>query len=244
MSRLVRAELLKLVTTRLLLWLGLLIVGLELLVVSIEISQDSIVSLSEPRQQRDVVAIAGISALISLILGIVSSAGEYAHGTISHTFLVAPVRERVVAAKLVAAAVCGATLGVFAGAFAVLYAALLLSARSVPLHLGSGTVVRVLLGAVAAAAITGALGVGFGALVRRQTAAIVVALVWLLVGEPLLALAGIQPYAPGHAIASVVEAGTQGSELLGFWGGLAVALVYASTFAVAGTVLVKRTDVS
>jgi ABC-2 type transport system permease protein len=244
MSRLLGAELLKLVTTRLLLWLGLLIVGLELLVVSIEISQDSIVSLSEPRQQRDVVAIAGISALISLILGIVSSAGEYAHGTISHTFLVAPVRERVVAAKLVAAAVCGATLGVFAGAFAVLYAALLLSARSVPLHLGSGTVVRVLLGAVAAAAITGALGVGFGALVRRQTAAIVVALVWLLVGEPLLALAGIQPYAPGHAIASVVEAGTQGSELLGFWGGLAVALVYASTFAVAGTVLVKRTDVS
>lgn len=244
MIRVVRAELLKLVTTRLLLWLGLLIVGLELLVISLHVSQDSVVSLADVGQQRDVVVIAGVSALISLILGIVSSAGEYAHGTISHTFLVVPVRERVVAAKLVAAGLGGAVLALFSAAFAWGYAALLLSARSVPLHLVSGSVLRVLLGTIVAAAITGALGVGFGALVRRQTAAVVVALVWLLVGEPLLSLAGVQSYAPGHAIASVVEAGTQGSELLGFWGGLAVALVYVTGSGVLGTIVVKRSDVT
>jgi ABC-2 type transport system permease protein len=244
MTRLVHAELLKLVTTRLLLWLGLLILGLELLVISLEVSQDSLDSLAEPQRQRDIVSIAAVSALVSLILGIVSSAGEYAHGTISHTFLVVPVRERVVAAKLIAAALGGTALALFSAAFGWSYAALLLSARSVTLHLGSGGVVRVLLGTLAAAAITGALGVGFGALVRRQTAAVVVALIWLLVGEPLLSIAGIQPYAPGHAIAAVVQAGTQSSELLGFRGGLAVALAYVVGLGALGTLLVRRTDVS
>jgi ABC-2 type transport system permease protein len=242
--RLIRAELLKLVTTRLLLWLALLILGLELLVISLEVSQDSVVSLTETGNQRDVVSIAAVSALVSLILGIVSSAGEYAHGTVSHTFLAVPVRERVVAAKLAAAALGGATLALFSAAFAYGYAALLLSARSVPLHLDSGPVVRVLLGTIAAAAVTGALGVGYGSIARRQTAAVVVALIWLLVAEPLLGVAGIQAYAPGHATASVVEAGTQSSELLGFWGGLSVALAYVVAFAILGAAVVRRTDVS
>jgi ABC-type transport system involved in multi-copper enzyme maturation permease subunit len=241
----VHAELLKLVTTRLLLWLGLLIVALELLVISLEVSQDSLESLAEPRRQRDIVSIAAVSALVSLILGIVSSAGEYAHGTISHTFLVVPVRERVVAAKLIAAAFGGAALALLSAAFAWGFGALLLAGRSVSLHLGSGGVLRVLGGTILAAAITGALGVGFGALVRRQTAAVVVALIWLLVGEPLLSIAGIQPYAPGHAIAAVVEAGTQrSSELLGFRGGLAVALLYMAVLGALGTLLVRRADVT
>jgi ABC-type transport system involved in multi-copper enzyme maturation permease subunit len=243
-SRLVRAELLKLRTTRLLLWLGLLILGLEVLVISLDVSQNSLHELTQARNQRDVVSIAAISALISLILGIVSSAGEYAHGTISHTFLVAPVRDRVVEAKLVAAALAGAALALFSAAFAWGFAALLLSARSVPLHLGSGGAQRLLLGTIGAAAITGALGVGLGALVRRQTAAIVVALVWLLVAEPLLGIAGVQGFAPGHAVASVVEAGTQGSDLLGFWEGLAVVLGYVVVFGALGTLAVERTDVS
>ena len=184
--RLVRAELLKLVTTRLLLWLGLMILALEVLVISLHVSQDSLSSLAEPRTQRDVISIAGSAALIALIVGVVSAAGEYGHGTISHTFLVAPVRERVVAAKLVAGAVAGAALAVFAGVVAGVLAALLLSARSVPVQLGSAGVMRPLLGTVAAAAITGALGVGFGCLLRRQTAAIIVIFVWLIVAEPLL----------------------------------------------------------
>lgn len=244
MSRLVRAELLKVWTTRLLLWLGLLVLGLEVLVIALHVSQDSVTSLAEPRNQRNVVSIAAISALISLILGIVSSAGEFTHGTINQTLLVAPVRERVVAAKVAAAALAGAVLAVFACAFAWALAALLLSSRSVPLHLGSGSAVRLAFGTIGAAAITGALGTGFGALLRRQTAAIVVALVWLLVGEPLLAIAKADRYGPGHAVASVVEAGRQGSELLAFAPGLALALAYAVVAGVLGVASLKRADVT
>ena len=75
--------------------------------ISLHVGKDSLFSLGEPRQQRDVVSIAAVSALISLILGIVASAGEFAHGTIGQTFLVAPVRERVAAAKLIAGAFAG-----------------------------------------------------------------------------------------------------------------------------------------
>jgi ABC-2 type transport system permease protein len=232
------------VTTRLLLWLGLLVVALEVLVISLHVSQDSLSSLAEPRSQREVVSIAGVAALIALLVGVVASAGEYGHGTISHTFLVAPMRERVVAAKLLACGVAGAALAVIAGAVAWVLAALLLSARSVPLHLGSVDVVRPLFGTVAAAAVAGTIGVGFGCLVRRQTAAVIVVFVWLVVAEPLLALAHVHRYAPGPAIASVVEAGAQGSDLLAFWPGLLLALAYAAAFAVAGAVVVSRTDVS
>lgn len=244
MIRLVRAELLKLRTTRLLLWLGLLILGLEVLVIALDVSQNSLHELHRAQNQRDVVSIAAISALITLILGVISSAGEYAHGTVNHTFLVTPVRRRVVGAKLVASALAGAALALLSAAFAWGFAALLLTARSVPLHLASGPALRLLGGMIGAAALTGALGVGLGAVVRRQTATIVVALVWLLVAEPLLGIAGVQSYAPGHAVAAVVAAGNQGSELLSFWGGLAMVLVYVAVAGALGTVAVERTDVS
>jgi ABC-2 type transport system permease protein len=243
-TKLVRAELLKLRTTRLLLWLGLLILALEVLVIALHVGQDSVSSLGEPRQQRDVVSIAAISALIALILGIVSSAGEFVHGTINHTLLVTPARERVVAAKLAAAALTGAALGLAACVFAWSFAALLLSSRSVPVHLFSGSVLRVALGTILAAALTGALGVGYGALVPGQTAAIVIALIWLLVGEPLLGIADVERYAPGHVIASVVEAGNQGSGLLSFGAGLGVTLLYVTVAGVLGAEVLKRTDIT
>lgn len=243
MTRLVRSELLKVRTTRLLFWLGLLVALFETLLISLRISQDSLTSLSQPQNQRDIVSVAGVAVLISLILGIVASAGEYSHGTISHTFLVAPVRERVEGAKLVAAALAAAALTALAGVFAWLLTALLLSVRSLPDHLGSLSVSRPLFGALAAAALAGALGVGLGSLFRRQTGAIVFAFVWLLVGEPLLAIAGIQSYAPGHALAAVVEAGTPSTDLLGFWGGLALSLAYTAVFGIAGAIVAVRTDV-
>jgi ABC-2 type transport system permease protein len=244
MTRLVRAELLKLRTTRLLIWLGLLILALEVLVIALHVGQDSLESLGEPSQQRDVVSIAAVSALISLILGIVSSAGEFAHGTINHTLLVAPVRERVVGAKLATAAIAGAALGLASCVFAWGFAALLLASRSIPVHLWSGSVLRVAAGTILAAALTGAFGIGYGAIVPGQTAAIVIVLIWLLVGEPLVGIANVDQYAPGHVVAAVVEAGNQSSDLLRFGPGLAVAILYLALAGTFGTIVLKRTDVT
>ncbi|MGZ4257732.1 MAG: hypothetical protein ACXVRE_08220 [Gaiellaceae bacterium] len=242
--RLVRAELLKLGTTRLLMWLALLILALAVLVISLNASQQSISDLERAGNQHALVTVAAVSALIAMILGIVSSAGEYAHGTISHTFLVTPLRERVVGAKLVAAAVAGLGLAAFASAVSWGLAALWVAGRSVSVQLWSSDSLELFAGVLVAAAIAGAIGVGFGALVRRQTAAIVVALVWLLIVEPLLGAAGVQQYGPAHAIAAVVNAGHRSSETLRFWPGLALALAYAGVIGLLGTLAVKGSDVS
>ncbi len=244
MIRLLRAELLKLRTTRLLLWLGLLIVALVALVVSLNAAQDTAFDLAQAGPQRDLFSISAASAVIAVILGIVSSAGEYAHKTAAQTFLVTPVRERVVVAKVLAAMVAGVALAAFAEAAAFGLAALWIVGKSAPFLLATHDILLLALGTLAAGALAGAIGAGFGAVVRRQTAAIVVALVWLLVGEPLLGIANGQRYAPGHTIAAVVEAGRHNGELLRFWPGVIVALVYATAFALAGAIAVARSDVT
>ena len=242
--RLLRAELLKLATTRLVLWLALLLVALEVLLISLTAAQDGRDDLALASTQRSLVAFAAVSVLISLILGVVALTGEYEHGTVSATFLVAPARERVVAAKIAAAALGGAAVAVFADVVGYGLSALWIAGRSIPSHLGTRDTLAVLGGIVLAAALAGALGVGYGAILRRQTAAIVVVFAWLLIGEPLLAITGVQRFAPGHALAAVVAGGHRSAELLGFWAGLAVTLVYIGVTAVVGTTAVRNADVS
>jgi hypothetical protein len=105
-------------------------------------------------------------------------------------------------------------------------------------------VLQTYLGILGAGALAAAIGVGLGSILRRQTAAIVLALIWLLVGEPVLSIARVQEYAPGHAIAAVSVGGTDTTELLHFWPGLLVALGYAAVLALAGTLVVARADVN
>ncbi len=244
MIRLARAELLKIRTTRLPLWLALLILGLSAFVVSITVASTDTLSLVNRSQQRSIVQFAAVSALVSAILGIVVGAGEYVHGTINHTFLVTPRRERVVVAKLFAAAIAGVALAAFAELVCWPIAAAWISSRPVPFELATHPILTTYLAIPVAAALSGAIGVGLGILLRRQTAAIVLTLIWLLVAEPVLALSGVQRFAPGHAIASVVDAGSHGGDLLDFGPGLLVALGYAALFAGAGTVAAMRSDVT
>jgi ABC-2 type transport system permease protein len=59
-----------------------------------------------------------LSALVLISLGVLSTAGEWSHGTVQTTYLLEPRRSRVLATKSIAVAVMGAVFGVVAAGLA------------------------------------------------------------------------------------------------------------------------------
>jgi ABC-2 type transport system permease protein len=129
--------------------------------------------------------------LLMLVLGVVSSAGEYRHGTITTTFLVAPDRRRVVVAKFLAIGLMGVAVTSACALLVLGITVPWLSADGQSLgSLGiSGSDLAAIVGQVCAfTAISAMLGVGVGALLTNQIAAIVVVPVLVFVVDPLISL--------------------------------------------------------
>ena len=100
-------------------------------------------------------------------------------------------------------------------------------------------------GLVVASALWAAIGVGVGALVRHQVAAVVGALVWVLVvenlGTALLGDAG--RYLPSQAGRALARA-AQGDVLIGAAAGALVLLTYVVLVSVVAVARVTRIDIS
>ena len=138
-----------------------------------------------PVDASGLAAAAGAPLVLVALLGVLLVTTEYRHGTIVRTFLVAPARERVLATKLAVGALGGVLFGLAAVALALVVAVPWLHARGEPLALDvslAEALGRLLL----AFALVSALGVGFGALVRSQVAAIVGVFAWFFIVEPML----------------------------------------------------------
>ena len=234
--RLVRAELVKLRTVRTLLWLGLALV-LLVLIASISIAAAS-GALQNAADHRSVARVSAIAVVFSLLLGIILVGAEGTTGTITQTFLVAPGRERVLAAK----AYVGAALGVLLG----FLAEVLVVVITVPgASLDVGRVWGVLGGVLLACAAAAPLGVGIGAVFHRQGPGIVVTLIWLLIAENVLAVALRDDirYLPAHVFAAAVSGEGAQNALLSSSGGAVGAVLYAVAFFAAGVVAMSRRDV-
>jgi ABC-type transport system involved in multi-copper enzyme maturation permease subunit len=238
------AELLKAVTTRLLLWFGVGLIGFLALVVSIHIGTSDRFGLTTESTQRDVFQAAGLTAVVAVLVGSLLVTTEYNHGTINQSFLAVPVRMRLLAAKLGAAVAVGVVLAVAAAGVTLVLAELWYQGRGASLNLGGGTLTP-LLGTFAASVFAAAAGLGLGAVLRRQTATTVVILLWLLIGENVIALIpGAARYAPGHVLAALVVAHRHGSaDALGFGAAALVAAVYAAVLCAAGFAVVAGSDV-
>jgi ABC-2 type transport system permease protein len=238
-----RAELLKAVTTRLLLWFGLGLLAFLVLVLSIHIGSHDLEGLSELSTQRSTLAFGGLAAIVAVLIGSLLVTGEYAHGTINQSLLAVPVRPKLLGAKLTAAVLVVFAIAVLTDAATLLIAEIWYQGRGVNLHLGRETLAP-FLGAVGASMLAGGIGVGIGALLRRQTGAIVAILLWLLIGEGVITAVGdASRFAPGHALGAVVAAHEVGSrDMLGVWSAVFVGLLYAAIFCGAGFLVVLGSD--
>jgi ABC-type transport system involved in multi-copper enzyme maturation permease subunit len=97
-------------------------------------------------------------------------------------------------------------------------------------------------------AIFAVVGIGVGVLVRNQIAAVIGALAYLFVVEPLIQIIpvvkGVYPYLPGAAAGAITGAGRgAGTSLLNPWLGALVLLGWGVLFAVLGWMLTIRRDI-
>lgn len=243
MNAQVRAELLKLRSTRTTLGLIAALLGLVVLVVLLHGSSIPVARLSRQSVQLMIVRwVALLAPLFAALLGALSITSEFRHGTIRPTFLVRPRRGRVVAAKVGVSILLGSSLGVSAAALALGVGSATLATRGVEIRLTGGDDALLLVGCAAAAALWAAIGVGLGALVRQQVPTVVGLCAWLLFVEQLLLgdLGGnVGRFTPGALARAAVG---QDPRLAA---GLAVVLLalYAATLAAAGWVATTRRDV-
>jgi ABC-2 type transport system permease protein len=186
MTELVAAEWLKLRTTRLLHGTVPAAVGLSVAAVAGMALADHAPDLSSAEAARRVLSVAGAGAVVVLVIGILVSAGEYRHGTAGDTFLTTPRRRSVLAAKLTVAAIVGTAVGVLTGAACVVAAIALYRPESTTLQLTDADVWLVLPATAAYTGLFATLGVGLGAVIRNQVAAVAVALAWIAIIEHTL----------------------------------------------------------
>jgi ABC-2 type transport system permease protein len=248
MIRLVRAELAKLRTIRLLYGVTAAMAAFGVLTVVANVTSAGRQG-NPPLSADDLPAIVGAPGTLlsgaALLLGILGVAGEFRHHTITQTFLSTPDRGRVVAAKLAAYPLVGIAVAVLSLAVTTAVALPWMDAKGLSVSLLDGELARVLGGTLLAVGLCGLVGVGVGALIRNQVAALVGVLVWVVVVEGLLLsllnVPSLGKWLPSAAAAALTN--PSGSHLSRWAGGLLFA-AYGLAFSVVGTRFVIRRDVT
>jgi ABC-2 type transport system permease protein len=257
-SQLIRAELLKIRTTRMAWGMLALTVGFVLLQVVAVVALaggdgdgDGLPPLTDPDTVRIAYGSAAAGILFMMILGVVGITGEYRHETITQAFLTTPRRQRLVAAKLAAYALVGAIGGVVAVLLTLAVAVPGLALRDAPTSLFDHGVPGILAGSVLASGLYALVGLGLGSLLRNQVAAIVVAVAWvqLVEGIVLTALPEVGKWLPGGAVQALVRAdvdfGTPSvDDLLPGWAAVLLLLGYGLAFAAIAALTTTRRDIT
>jgi ABC-2 type transport system permease protein len=246
MTRLLRAELIKVRTTRTFYALAGAAVGLSVLIVTLS------AALSDPTPDSVISDVfqSDLSSLFILILAIVGITGEWRHRTITSSLLAAPDRIKFLAAKTLAFAAAGALLSVAISiAIGIVgYAVLELRDQVTP---DIGDLLDLFAHNILVAALLGGIGVGLGSLIRNQPTAIVAVLIFsFVVDQSLAQLApGVERFSPLGALPNAVggydpdAVGMGKVDFLAFGPALALMLVWIGGLYATGAALLRARDV-
>jgi ABC-2 type transport system permease protein len=249
MIRLIRAEALRLASTRTYWLLAAGAIALIAAGVALIAAATSFTGGTSPA--RSVLAIAGLAQTVALLAGALSVTGEFRYKTITPAVLITPRRTPLLAAKLITVAVAGLAFGLAATGTAAAIALPLLAARHIPAAVSATGVTAIIVGGTVATALSGALGVGVGAIIRNQAGAITAVLALLYVAEPLLGFVpGLGPAIQRYGLGGLAAATTQttgfpaSAHLLAQPAAALLLTGYGTVALLAGAVLLRRRDIT
>jgi hypothetical protein len=246
MQRSVRAELMKLTTTRMP-WaflLVLLVMGaINAATVAFGTDMDgSKAFVSTAADQQSLIAFSINATMIAGLFGAIAASREYAHQTVIPTFLADPGRQRAVVAQLVAVAIGGAVLGAVGAGISTAAVAVTLPTTEFGFMVPALDVARVLAAAAFCGAAAAVIGAGIGIVVRNVGGAVTGAVLVLIVAPPMLVqlISSTAEWIPASLALDLsgVEAETTVPAAA------AALLVWALVPAVLGAIAVRRRDVA
>ena len=249
MTRLLRAEVLRLATTR---SYGLLTAGAVALIaggVTLTAAATSFTPGTSPA--RATLAIAGLAQTVALLAGALAVTSEFRHKTITPAILITPRRTPLLAAKLITLTAAGLGVGLVTTGMATAITLPVLAARHIPAGVSGTQAAAIIAGGGIATALYAAAGVGVGAIIRNQAGAIITVLALLYVAEPLLGFiphagTAVQKYGLGGLAAAATH--TTGfpatAQLLGQGAAILVLAGYAAAVQLAGAALLQHRDIT
>ncbi|MCW2541365.1 MAG: conserved rane protein of unknown function [Frankiales bacterium] len=253
MIGLLKSEVLKIRSTQVWIWMLALAVALSTLF-TIGASVDAV---SDYRHGRDVdyysLFTASTQVFFALmVLGVLGLTTEFRHKTITPTLLATPNRWQLLGGKAAAYGIFSIIYSIVCLVASFATAIIWLTATNVPLHFGDGVpggVVKVFVTQV----LFGIFGLGLGALIRNQAAAMVFSIVYLAVLNFLLAgipwVRKFWMFEPGGAAQGFVSHGTitglsDDTHLLNPTQSLGVLIFWCVLLLVLGGWLSLRRDIS
>ena len=196
--------------------------------------------------------------LFAMLIGVLAVTNEFAHQTATATFLANPRRAVVIMAKLAATAGFGALFWLVSTVIDAVVTPVYLNAQHISYPLTGWVVARSVALNLLAYVIWAVFGLGLGALIRGQIAAVITGLASYLVGYAAVEVIfhlifavyrhgwvlGAVVIAPAVASTVMITPGRAFPHAPPQWAGLAVMAGYALAFGAIGVALTRQRDVT
>ena len=240
----IKAELLKLRSTRTAIGLLLGMIALILLITLLTGLLTHRSGLASKEDQRELLSVGSVAGVFSALAWVLLVSSEYRFGTIRPTILFNPERSHVLTAKVLAGVLAGIAFGVLGEAIGWAAGYAILNGRGITLVLSSGDILLLTLGGLAGAALWGAIGTGLGAIIHNQVGGIITLLAWGLVVDNLLfSLApSAGRFMPDRASDALM--GLRVQHLLSPGAGAITLIAWAAVLGILGIALTTRRDIS